>query len=557
MLFGVEVRYFCVVTFASDDSTAPARPAQDASPASGDTRPRTLRSRMARTTAAMLGTVLVLAACADPASKVQTAVSQGGSASAAPTTAAPDLAGIAPELLPFYEQTVDWTSCGSGFECADIMVPLDWDDPTGESITIGAKRHPADETSMGTILINPGGPGGSGIDFVEYTPFIFGTELLDNFDILGFDPRGVGESSAVSCLTDAERDVADAKTYTVDDAGLAQMAADAAAFGEACLTNTGAVLGEVDTQSAARDMDVIRQVVGDEKLNYLGFSYGTQLGATYAGLFPEKVGRMVLDGAIDLRLTPHEQSLQQAVGFENALRAYVTDCLASAGCPLTGTVDDAMAQVKSLFDKILANPLPTSDPARPLTQTLAFYGIAQPLYSQAMWPTLTAALTDALNGDGTALLASADSYNSRNPDGTYADNQGEAFRAINCLDDRGETDRATMDAEAAEIIAAAPTMGEFFGYGGLGCESWPFPQVDQNFDLSAKGAPPILVIGTTNDPATPYVWAEGLADQLDSGVLVTYDGEGHTAYGTSNACILNTVDDYFVNGTVPTSDPMC
>lgn len=557
MLFGVEVRYVCVVTFASDDSIAPARPAQDASPARGDTRPRTLRSRMARIAAAMLGTVLVLAACADPASKVQTAVSQGGSASAAPTTAAPDLDGIAPELLPFYEQTVDWTSCGSGFECADIMVPLDWDDPTGETITIGAKRHPADETSMGTILINPGGPGGSGIDFVEYTPFIFGTELLDNFDILGFDPRGVGESSAVSCLTDAERDVADAKTYTTDDAGLAQMAADAAAFGEACLTNTGAVLGEVDTPSAARDMDVIRQVVGDEKLNYLGFSYGTQLGATYAGLFPEKVGRMVLDGAIDLRLTPHEQSLQQAVGFENALRAYVTDCLASAGCPLTGTVDEAMAQVKSLFDKILANPLPTSDPARPLTQTLAFYGIAQPLYSQAMWPTLTAALTDALNGDGTALLASADSYNSRNPDGTYADNQGEAFRAINCLDDRGETDRATMDAEAAEIIAAAPTMGEFFGYGGLGCESWPFPQVDQNFDLSAKGAPPILVIGTTNDPATPYVWAEGLADQLDSGVLVTYDGEGHTAYGTSNACILNTVDDYFVNGTVPASDPMC
>ena len=190
MLFGVEVRFVCVVTFASDDSTAAARPAQEASPASGDTRPRTLRSRMARTTAAMLGTVLVLAACADPASKVQTEVSQGGSASAAPTTAAPDLDGIAPELLPFYEQTVDWTSCGSGFECADIMVPLDWDDPTGETITIGAKRHPADETSMGTILINPGGPGGSGVEVVEYTPFIFGTELLDNFDILGVDPRG-------------------------------------------------------------------------------------------------------------------------------------------------------------------------------------------------------------------------------------------------------------------------------------------------------------------------------------------------------------------------------
>lgn len=462
------------------------------------------------------------------------------------------------DLVEYYEQDVTWDSCSTGFECADITVPLDWDDPTGDTITIGAKRHLAEGTTMGTILINPGGPGGSGVEFVEYVPYMFGAPLLESYDILGFDPRGVGESSPVTCLTDAEKDVYNAKSYAPDDAGIAAMEADATFIAERCAEETGAVLGEVDTQSAARDMDVIRAVVGDPKLNYLGFSYGTQLGATYAGIFPEKVGRMVLDGAIDLRLTPHEQSLQQAVGFENALTAYVEDCQAGSGCPLTGSVDEGKAQIKQLLDGLLANPLPTEDPDRPLTQTQAFYGIAQPLYSELLWPTLTTALEAAIvAGDGTELLESADSYNSREDDGTYIDNQGEAFRAIGCLDARGETDRATMDAEAAEIIAAAPTMGSFFGYGGVGCKSWPYPEVAQDFDLAATGAAPIVVIGTTNDPATPYVWAEGLAEQLDSAVLVTYEGEGHTAYGSSNDCILDAVDEYFVDGIVPDDGLVC
>ena len=462
------------------------------------------------------------------------------------------------ELVEYYEQDVAWADCGSGFECADISVPLDWDSPGDDSITIGAKRHLAEGEKMGTVLINPGGPGGSGVDFVEYVPFIFGTPLLESYDILGFDPRGVGESSPVTCLTDEEKDTFNAKSYRTDDAGLAEMEADAAFIAQQCADGTGDVLGEVDTQSSARDMDVIRAVVGDAQLNYLGFSYGTQLGATYAGIYPANVGRMVLDGAIDLRLTVHEQSLQQAVGFENALTAFVEDCQAGSSCPLTGTATEGKAQVKALLDGLLDNPMATEDPARPLTQTLAFYGIAQPLYSQAMWPMLSTALEAAiLAGDGTELLESADSYNSREDDGTYSDNQGEAFRAIGCLDARGETDRATMDAEAAEILAAAPTMGTFFGYGGLGCKNWPYPEVAQDFDLAAAGAAPIVVIGTTNDPATPYVWAEGLAEQLDSGVLVTFEGEGHTAYGSSNDCILDAVDTYFVDGTVPDDGLMC
>lgn len=523
---------------------------------SGSPAPR--RSRVLRAAAAVAGVSLVLAACSEPGSKVQTDVDQSGATTAAPSGDALSTDGIDADLLPFYEQTVDWTDCGSGFECADIEVPFDWDDPAADTITLGAKRYPASGESQGTVLINPGGPGGSGVEFVQYVPFLFGQPLLENFDVLGFDPRGVGESSPVACLTDAERDVSDAKTYTPDDAGLAEMRADAKVFGEKCLENTGPVLGEVDTQSSARDMDVIRHVVGDEKLNYLGYSYGTQLGATYAGLYPETVGRMVLDGAIDLRLSDHEMSLQQAVGFENALTAFVDDCLASGSCPLTGTTDEALAQVTGLLDQILANPMPTGDAERPLTQTLAFYGIAQPLYSEQLWGQLTDALDSAISdGDGSGLLASADSYNSRNTDGTYADNQGEAFRAINCLDSRTEVDMATLAAEAAEIEAAAPTVGQFFTYGGLGCADWPFPQAEKTGDLAASGAAPILVIGTTNDPATPYVWAQGLAEQLESGVLVTYEGEGHTAYGQSNACVLDTVDEYFVDGTVPDEGLVC
>lgn len=539
-------------------ATSASSPAPSAQPAAvGSPTPR--RSRLLRAAAAVAGVSLVLAACSDPGSKVQTDVDPQADATAtAPTGDALSTDGIDADLLPFYEQTVDWSDCGSGFECADIEVPFDWDDPAADTITLGAKRYPASGEKQGTVLINPGGPGGSGVEFVQYVPFLFGQPLLENFDVLGFDPRGVGESSPVSCLTDAERDVSDAKTYTPDDAGLAEMRADAKTFGEKCLENTGPVLGEVDTQSSARDMDVIRHVVGDEKLNYLGYSYGTQLGATYAGLYPENVGRMVLDGAIDLRLSDHEMSLQQAVGFENALTAFVDDCLASGSCPLTGTTDEALAQVTGLLDQILANPMPTGDPARPLTQTLAFYGIAQPLYSQQLWGQLTDALDSAISdGDGSGLLASADSYNSRNTDGTYADNQGEAFRAINCLDSRTEVDMATLDAEADEIEAEAPTVGQFFTYGGLGCADWPFPQAEKTGDLAASGAAPILVVGTTNDPATPYVWAQGLAEQLESGVLVTYEGEGHTAYGQSNSCVLDTVDEYFVDGTVPDEGLVC
>ncbi len=457
----------------------------------------------------------------------------------------------------YYTQELDWEQCGAGYECATAEAPVDWADADSGSIELGLKRLPATGDKQGSLLVNPGGPGASGITFVTDARSVFGQPLQEAFDIVGFDPRGVGESAPVVCLDDADKDAALSEDFSDDQAGIDALEESLKEWADACEENTGDQLAHVDTQSAARDMDMLRSALGDEELNYLGFSYGTQLGATYAGLFPETAGRLVLDGAIDTTLTSDEISAEQAVGFENALRAYVEDCQSGADCPLTGDVDAGMEQIHDLLERAYDDPLPT-DSDRDLTQTLMFYGIALPLYSQGNWPLLTEAVDEAVTqGTGSTFLYLADFYNDREPDGSFSTNSSEAFRAINCLDDAGNPDMDFMDEQAAEIEAAAPTMGEFFTYNGLTCWDWPYAAVDQEFDLAAAGAPPIVVVGTTNDPATPYVWAEGLADTLDSGVLVTYDGEGHTAYGSSNSCVSDAVESYLVDGDVPEDGLTC
>lgn len=478
------------------------------------------------------------------------------------TTTSSDVAGPIPEgFETYYTQDVSWESCGGGtYECAEVSAPMDWDDPESEAISLALQLYKARGDAQGTVILNPGGPGGSGIELVGYAPMIFGSKLLDNYNLLGFDPRGVGQSSAVACYDTTEMDRYLALTITnVTDKTLPVYQEEADRFAEACKDNTGELLGHVDTINSARDMDLLRALMGDEKLHYFGYSYGTQLGATYAGLFPENVGRMALDGAIDPRLTPFEQSLEQAQGFEHVMRRYVEDCLSTPdSCPLSGDVDDAMGEIADLLESLTANPMQTDDPeGRVLTRSLAFYGLAYPMYAPIIWPDLSSALNLALHSrDGSELLDLSDAYFGREG-GQYTDNQTEAFTAINCLDSRSASDLATMEKEAQQIIAAAPVMGESFTYGGIGCANWPYDAVTPDYDISAPGAAPILVIGTTHDPATPYKWSEGLADTLESGVLITNEGDGHGAYGQSNSCILNTVDDYFVDGTVPDTDPMC
>ncbi|MDR0482676.1 MAG: alpha/beta hydrolase [Cellulomonadaceae bacterium] len=462
----------------------------------------------------------------------------------------------------FYTQPVTWHDCqdvsdADEFECATLAIPQSWSNAAAGEAELAIIRKPAAGTAQGSLLVNPGGPGASGVDYLPAAWSTYGKKLVESFDLVSFDPRGVQRSTPVKCMDDEGKDAYLAASYPSTPQGIQQAADQAKAWAEACAENTGPFLGEVDTQSAARDMDMMRAALGDSTLHYLGFSYGTQLGAAYAGIFPDNVGNMVLDGAIDITLTADETSAQQAAGFEQALRAYVADCQGGTRCPLTGSVDDGLATIKTILDRALNQPIPTSS-GRELTQTLAFYGIAVTLYDERSWQFLTQGLSEVITaGTGDTLLFLADFYNDRNEDGTFSTNSTEAFTAVGCLDARGTTDLAQMEKDAAEIMKSAPTMGGFFGYGGLSCQDWKYPVAAVDYDISAPGAVPIVVVGTTGDPATPYRWAEALASTLQSGTLLTFTGEGHTAYGRSNECIMDAVDGFLVDGTVPAAGTKC
>lgn len=476
-------------------------------------------------------------------------------------TSTPTLEDVSAELIPYYHQVLTWESCGTGMQCTTAMAPLDWNDPARDSIELALIRQPATGTKLGSLLINPGGPGGSGYEFVrDSIDYATSARLQSSYDIVGFDPRGVGNSSAVDCYDDPAE--LDEYNYGIipgvegSDEWIAAVRADNAAWGQACLEHTGALLEFVDTTSAARDLDLLRAVLGDTKLNYLGYSYGTFLGASFAELYPDTAGRLVLDGAVDPATSEFEVTLTQAVGFESAFRAYLTDCVQRADCPFGGTVDSAMASTGELLDLLVASPLLHSD-GRQLGADTMFIAIILPLYSQENWPYLDVLFSEVFQGFTDTAFLLADSYNERNPDGSYASNSTEAFTAINCLDYPSESDVATMREQAAELQAAAPIFGPRMSYGGTGCADWPFPSTRERGEITAPGSPDILVIGTTNDPATPYIWAQNMANQLVNGHLITYNGEGHTAYNKSNSCVNDAVDDFFIDGTVPSSDPNC
>lgn len=475
-------------------------------------------------------------------------------------SAAPEVIGEVPEALQdFYSQEVVWEPCEEdSFLCATVEVPLDYEDPGRQSIELSVILAEAGGTPEGTVLVNPGGPGGSGYATVrDSLEGITTARLRGEFNIMGFDPRGVGRSTPVDCLSDKEVDEARAEiTDPSTPAGLEEARASAAEYADACAETSGELLGFVDTESAARDMDILRAVAGDPKLNYLGFSYGTFLGATYAELFPENVGRLVLDGGIDPAASNEEITLGQARAFEQAIRAYVEDCQSSSNCPLDGTVDDGVQTIRDLIASVEASPLSAAD-GRLVTAATFVSGFILPLYNDANWPALTQALGSALRGDPTTMLMLADLGAERNPDGTYESNSYEVFSAVNCLDYPMESDPEQMAADAAELEAASPTLGRFLAYGGLTCEAWAHEPVNEPRPLTAEGAAPILVIGTTGDPATPYEWSQALAGQLDSAVLVTWEAEGHTAYGRGNQCIADAVEDYFIDGTVPEDGLVC
>lgn len=471
----------------------------------------------------------------------------------------PDTDGVAPELTPFYEQTLDWTDCGAGFDCTNVRAPLDWANPATGDISLSVIRHRATGgTALGSLLTNPGGPGASGIALVrDSLSFAVGDALQQNYDVIGFDPRGVGQSTAVRCLDPAAMDdylFRVPNNPRGSDAWTTELLDSHRDFAQACETNSGGILPYITTDNAARDMDLLRGVLGDPKLNYLGYSYGTFLGATYAKLYPDRVGRMVLDGAIDPAASGLDVSTAQAIGFESALRAYMADCLTTSDCPFRGSVDEGMADLGTLLASVDRAPIQASD-GRMLGADSLTTAIVSALYSQSSWPYLSTALTNALQGNADVAFQLVDFYYSRQ-NGVYSDNSTEAFRAYNCMDYPGAATQAEKDASDAEIAADAPTIAPYWS-GPDPCEVWPYPPTGVREPIAAEGAPPIIVVGTTNDPATPYAWSVSLAEQLSSGVLITRVGEGHTGYNKGNACVDSAVEKYFVDGTAPEGDLRC
>jgi pimeloyl-ACP methyl ester carboxylesterase len=478
---------------------------------------------------------------------------------------APGAAGRAapsPALKPYYSQKLDWRECGvPGFECATMKAPLDYAKPEGGSIKLAVSRIKATGPGkrLGSLLVNPGGPGGSAVGYLQaYAGIGYPAPVRARYDMVAVDPRGVARSEPVECLTGPEMDAYTQVDQTPDDTAEARKLEQAYKdFAAGCEELSGKVLPHVSTTEAARDMDVLRAILGDEKLNYVGASYGTFLGATYAELFPGRTGRLVLDGAMDPALPARELNRDQTAGFETAFKAFAADCVKKADCPLGRTsVADATKRLKDFFAKLDASPVPTGED-RPLGESLATTGVIAAMYDDGAWPQLRSALTAAQDGDGAPLLAMADSYYEREADGSYA-NLMFANAAVNCLDLPAAFDGAEEVRTALpEFEKASPVFGRGFAWASLNCGFWPAQATGKAHAIEAEGAAPIVVVGTTRDPATPYKWAQSLAGQLSSGRLLTYDGDGHTAYGRGSDCVDTAINTYLLEGRAPKDGKRC
>ncbi|MFF3953417.1 alpha/beta hydrolase [Streptomyces sp. NPDC001890] len=485
-----------------------------------------------------------------------------GSSADHPSTAPEGQPGTPRVPAALTSQRLDWKGCearagesapGSDWRCSTVRVPLDYAKPDGETIGIALIRKKAQNTSrrLGSMLFNFGGPGGSGVSILPRAAGSY-ENLNSRYDLVGFDPRGVAGSEGVSCRTDKEQETAYRKVDMTPDTAAEETAfmKDGADFGAGCERRSGKVLPHVGTTNAARDMDLIRAVLGDKKLTYFGMSYGTELGGTYAHLFPSNVGRTVLDAVVDPTADTIGHARNQATGFQRALENYLKD---RGQDPKAGT-----QRIAKLLERIDRKPLPTRS-GRELNESLAITGIVTPLYSKSNWPFLTQALDEAeKSGTGTMLLQLADSYNGRDEKGHY-DTQNHSQRAISCADSKLRPTAAEARALLPEFRKLSPVFGPFLAWDTAGwCAQWPVEGEHDNPEASAPGAGPVLVVGTTGDPATPYEGARKMADELGKGVgiLLTNKGEGHGAYG-QNSCVTSTVDAYFLDGMVPDDGKTC
>ncbi len=507
-------------------------------------------------TAAIASAVLV-AACGSTSGGSTPSTTPSGSTQPQPSASASP--SYDPALTKFYTQKLSWKTCGSPWQCTTLKVPLDYSDPSGATISLQVVKRPASNSSqrIGSLVVNPGGPGGSGIEYARAGTSEFSKAVLEHYDLVGFDPRGVASSDPIECLTDAQTDqFVSADGNPQNAAEIAQVVQIAKMLGAGCEKMSPKLVAHVGTRDAARDMDILRAALGDQKLNYLGKSYGTFLGETYADLFPTHVGRMVIDGVIDPTLTNDGLVAGQAAGFQLALGRFIANCPSHSDCPLSHNSATALSQINAFLARSHNAPLIVD--GRQLTQSLATLAVAAGLYDPPNgWENLRIALSGALAGDGSTMLQLADFYTSRNSDGTYQDNSNEAQYAVNCLDRPQADTIAHTQALATQLAQVSSTFGVYLAWGNLPCASWPAQPTDTPHAIHAVGAPTILVVGTTHDPATPYPWAVATAKQLSKAVLLTWTGDGHTAYFRGSSCIDNAVDAFLINDMAPAAGLVC
>jgi pimeloyl-ACP methyl ester carboxylesterase len=456
-------------------------------------------------------------------------------------------------LSGYYSQEINWQNCRQNFKCATLAVPIDYKNLSTGTFEIALLKYEARTSKkLGSLIVNPGGPGGSGVDYAYAAEYIFSPAILDRYDIVGFDPRGVSRSAPIRCLNDKELDANNNSDSKPDnEKEFQQILTDTQKYVEIC-KDKNKHLASYGTANVARDMDILREALGDKQLNYMGKSYGTYLGTLYAQFFPDKVGRVVLDGAVDPSISNFQQTLTQAVGFDQAFSSFAKDCTTKKNCALPKGKYAAIAEMQRLFAQAAKKPLPTRNSNRTLSETMMVLGTASAMYdSETGWPKLRGAIKEAQNGFGGKFLELADEYTGRQTDGSYPNNEFDSGAVIDCLDVDEPRTIEQIQKDANAFADKAPLFGPYLAYGVLTCKY--FDQSREVTVASTTTTNPIVVIGTTGDPATPYAWAQGLHKLLTNSALVSLTGEGHTGQGQGNACIDDQIDDFYLTGKVPST----
>jgi pimeloyl-ACP methyl ester carboxylesterase len=461
-------------------------------------------------------------------------------------------------LSGYYAQEIDWKNCRQDFHCATLAVPIDYTKLSTGTFEIALLRYEARTSKkLGSLIVNPGGPGGSGVDYAYAAEYIFSPAILDRYDIVGFDPRGVSRSAPIRCLSDEELDANNNSDSKPDNEAEFQLILqDTKKYVEKC-KDKNKYLTSYSTANVARDLDILREALGDKQLNYMGKSYGTYLGTLYAHFFPEKIGRVVLDGAVDPSISNFQQTLTQAVGFDQAFNSFAADCNKRKNCTLPREKDTAIAAMQKLFSQAANKPFPTKKKSgRTISESMMVLGTASAMYdSQTGWPQLRRAVTEAQKGYGDTFLRLADEYTGRQNDGSYPNNEFDSGAVIDCLDFNEPRTVEQIRDDARAFAAKAPLFGPYLAYGGVTCKFF-----NQDTEVTIEPmttSNPVIVIGTTGDPATPYQWAKGLNRLLVNSSLISLTGEGHTGQGQGSRCVDNIVDVFYLSPVADIGSKSC